>query len=237
MPHNPVKLARAERQYQSALRQVARQVGAFIRGFDPLDPETMPTIDVLLANYAEALKPWAKRTALRMLNEVNHRDIQAWKATASIMSREINKEILTADVGNTFKRLMDEQVDLITSIPLEASQRLHRLTIEGLADSKRASEVIGEIMRSGHVAESRAKTIARTETSRTATAFTQARALHVGSQGYVWRTSKDADVRPSHKAMNGKFVRWDDPPTLDKMTGHAGCLPNCRCWTEVVISD
>lgn len=237
MPHNPVKLARAERQYQSALRQVARQVGAFIRGFDPLDPETLPTIDVLLANYAEALKPWAKRTALRMLNEVNHRDIQAWKATASTMSREINKEILTADVGNTFKRLMDEQVGLITSIPLEASQRLHRLTIEGLADSKRASEVIGEIMRSGQVAESRAKTIARTETSRTATAFTQARALHVGSQGYVWRTSKDADVRPSHKAMNGKFVRWDDPPMLDKMTGHAGCLPNCRCWTEVVISD
>ena len=120
MPHNPVKLARAERQYQSALRQVARQVGAFIRGFDPLDPETLPTIDVLLANYAEALKPWAKRTALRMLNEVNHRDIQAWKATASIMSREINKEILTADVGQTFQRLMGEQVDLITSIPLEA---------------------------------------------------------------------------------------------------------------------
>lgn len=237
MPHNPVKLARAERQYQSALRQVARQVGSFIRAFDPLDPDSLPTMETLLANYAEALKPWAKRTALRMLAEVNHRDIQAWKATASVMSREINREILTADVGNTFRRLMDEQVGLITSIPLEAAKRLHKLTMEGFADSTRASEIIEEIKRSGHVADSRAKTIARTETSRTATAFTQARALHVGSQGYIWRTSKDADVRSSHKAMNGKFVRWDDPPTLDKLTGHAGCLPNCRCWTEVVVQD
>lgn len=234
---NPVKMHRAERQFQSSLLQVARQVGAFIKGFDPLDPETLPTINTLLANYAEALKPWAARTAMRMLTEVNNRDIQAWKATASTMSREINREIMTADVGATFKRLMNEQVGLITSIPLEAAERLHRLTMEGLADSQRASEIVGEIMRSGQVAESRAKTIARTETSRTATAFTQARALHVGSQGYIWRTSKDGDVRPSHKAMNGKFVRWDDPPTLDKMTGHAGCLPNCRCWTEVVIQD
>lgn len=237
MPHNPVKLARAERQYLSALRQVAKQVGAFIRAFDPLDPDSLPTMDVLLANYAEALKPWAKRTALRMLNEVNHRDIQAWKATSSVMSREISKEIMTADVGATFKRLMDEQVGLITSIPLEAAERVHRLTMEGLADSQRANSIVAEIMRSGQVAESRARTIARTETSRTSTAFTQARALHVGSQGYIWRTSKDHDVRPSHKAMNGKFVRWDDPPVLDKMSGHAGCLPNCRCWTEVVIQD
>jgi hypothetical protein len=28
--------------------------------------------------------------------------------------------------------------------------------------------------------------------------------------------------------MKDKFVRWDDPPTLDGMTGHAGCLPNCN---------
>jgi hypothetical protein len=35
--------------------------------------------------------------------------------------------------------------------------------------------------------------------------------------------------------MKDKFVRWDNPPTLDGMTGHAGCLPNCECWSEVQI--
>ncbi|HHZ9834772.1 TPA: phage minor head protein, partial [Klebsiella pneumoniae] len=42
---------------------------------------------------------------------------------------------------------------------------------------------------------------------------------------------------PSHRKMKDKFVRWDNPPTLDGMTGHAGCLPNCKCWAEVHIPD
>jgi uncharacterized protein with gpF-like domain len=37
--------------------------------------------------------------------------------------------------------------------------------------------------------------------------------------------------------MEGKFVRWDEPPTLDNLTGHAGALPNCRCRPEPVIPD
>ncbi|MEG2569432.1 MAG: phage head morphogenesis protein, partial [Acinetobacter sp.] len=67
--------------------------------------------------------------------------------------------------------------------------------------------------------------------------FTQARAVNLGSEGYIWRDSDRVDVRPSHHAMNGKFVYWDKPPTLDRLTGHAGCLPNCYCYPEPVIPD
>ena len=81
----------------------------------------------------------------------------------------------------------------------------------------------------------RANTIARTEISRAASVFVQSRAENLGSEGYTWRTSGDIDVRPSHKEMNGKFVYWNKPPTLDRMTGHAGCLPNCRCYPDPVI--
>ena len=35
--------------------------------------------------------------------------------------------------------------------------------------------------------------------------------------------------------MEGKFVSWDSPPTLDGMTGHAGEFPYCRCYPEPVI--
>jgi uncharacterized protein with gpF-like domain len=37
--------------------------------------------------------------------------------------------------------------------------------------------------------------------------------------------------------MEGKFVTWDDPPTLDGMKGHAGQFPNCRCYPEPVIPE
>ena len=192
----------------------------------------------MLAKYAEALEPWATQAATQMLTDVNHRDAQAWRELAKEMSVELRREIQSAPTGELFKSLLNEQVSLIKSLPLEAAQRVHELTIKGLEDSTRASEIAKEIRRSGEVTESRATLIARTEVARSASSLTQARAQHVGSEGYIWRTSGDGDVRHSHKEMNGKFVRWDSPPTLsDGTTTHAGQIYNCRCYPEPVLPE
>lgn len=212
-------------------------MGDIIKSFDPGDMAALPTMQETLRRYAEVMLPWAERTAGNMLEEVNRRDVAGWSQIAGDMSRALRNEIVNAPTGKTFQLLMQQQVKLIQSIPLEAADRVHELTIRGLEDSSRAATFVEEIMRSGQVARSRAMTIARTEVSRSATSLTQARAEHVGSPGYVWTTSHDGDVRPSHKRMNGQIVAWDDPPTLDGMTGHAGCLPNCRCWAKVILPD
>ena len=208
-----------------------------VNGFPPGDPAVLPTIEQLLQRYAEALTPWAERTAAEMLTEVNRRDESAWMQNAADLSRALRQEIRTAPTGATMQALMAEQVTLIKSIPLDAAQRVHKLTIEGIEDSTRASEISKAIQASGDVAKSRADLIARTEVARTASTLTEARALHVGSPGYFWRTSGDGDVRESHREMEGKFVAWNDPPTLDGMKGHAGQFPNCRCYPEPVIPE
>lgn len=208
-----------------------------VNGFPPGDPGVLPTIEQLLQRYAEALTPWAERTAAEMLTEVNRRDESAWMQNAADLSRALRQEIRTAPTGATMQALMAEQVTLIKSIPLDAAQRVHKLTIEGIEDSTRASEISKAIRASGDVAKSRADLIARTEVARTASTLTEARALHVGSPGYFWRTSDDGDVRDSHREMEGKFVAWNDPPTLDGMKGHAGQFPNCRCYPEPVIPE
>ena len=146
-------------------------------------------------------------------------------------------EILHADTGAAMRGLLAEQVTLIKSIPLDAAKRVHELTLQGIEDATRANEIAKEIQRSGEVATSRAQLIARTEVSRTAATLTEARAKATGSEGYIWRDSGDKTTRHSHHLMNGKYVRWDSPPTLDKLTGHAGCLPNCRCWPDPVIPE
>lgn len=190
----------------------------------------------MLAKYAEALDAWAIHTASAMLAEVEARDRKAWFSAAAEMSSALRREIRTAPTGETMRALLAEQVTLIKSIPLEAAQRVHELTLRSLEDSSRSSEIAAEIMRSGEVAESRATLIARTETARAASVLTQARAQHIGSEGYIWRTANDSDVRHSHKEMNGKFVRWDNPPTLsDGTTTHAGQIYNCRCYPEPVL--
>ncbi|WP_233496782.1 phage minor head protein [Dyella sp. AtDHG13] len=175
-----------------------------------------------------------------MLVEVDVRDRMAWAELAGEMSRELRREIQTAPTGELFQALLNEQVTLIKSIPLDAAQRVHELTIKGLEDSTRASEIAKEIGRSGEVATSRANLIAQTEVSRTASTLTEARAVHIGSPGYFWRTSHDSDVRPDHKVLDGKFIPWNQPPIADRRTGrraHAGCIYGCRCYPEPVLPE
>lgn len=230
---------RAEAQYAVQLRKVAKQIGDLIGAFPPGDPAALPTLTEVLRRYASLLRPWATKVAARMLGEVSRRDTKAWALQAKTMGAELRKQIATAPLGETLKRLMGEQVHYITSLPLDAAQRVHELTIEGLSSGTRAKETAQEILKSGHVSKGRANLIARTETARASSALTQVRAEHVGCTGYIWRTSRDGDVRKSHREMEGKFVSYDGPPPIlsDGTQTHAGQIYNCRCYMEPVIPD
>lgn len=236
-----LRVRKTEIQYGRDLRAIARQVGQLISsvGAEKLmgDPAAVANVRNALELYSRAIAPWAAATATRMLADVSRRDQAAWSQFSRMMGRNLRAEIEGAPTGQTLRQLLNEQVGLITSLPREAADRVHRLTTEALTSSARADHIAQEIMRSGDVTASRAALIARTEVGRTASALTQARATHIGATHYVWRTAGDADVRPSHRKMSGKTVAWDDPPTLDGMTGHAGALPNCRCYPEPIVPD
>lgn len=237
---NPVRLSGPERQYSTQLRKIAGQVGDLVNGFPAGDPGASSTIQELLRRYADALAPWAESTAAKMLHDINRRDEQAWMRQAAEMSRSLRDEIKNAQTGFTLRAMLGEQVTLIKSIPLEAAERVHRLTLEGMVDSTRASSISAAIQASGDVAKSCADLIARTEVSRCATGLTEARASSVGSPGYFWRTSHDSDVRSDHRELDGQFFAWNAPPIADKRTGtraHPGCIWNCRCWAEPIIPD
>jgi SPP1 gp7 family putative phage head morphogenesis protein len=235
-----VKVRKLEARYARDLRKISRQVGDLIKGVAPdgvLDAVQAEALRILLGRYAEAIEPWARATAGRMIAEIGIKERKAWADHARLMGRELRREIMEAPTGRVMREALAEQVKLIKSLPTEAAERVHRLTIEGIQNGTRASEIAREIMRSGEVTQSRANLIARTEVARTSSALTQARAEHAGSTTYIWRTAHDSDVRPSHRKMEGAAIRWDQPPTLDGLTGHAGMLPNCRCYAEPVFPD
>ncbi|MBU6429953.1 MAG: minor capsid protein [Cyanobacteria bacterium REEB65] len=190
-----------------------------------------------MERYSAAITPWARATASRMVQEIAIRERGTWAQQARTMGRELRREIMNAPTGERMAQRIEEQVRDITSLPQDAAQRVFDLTVEGLSDSRRAKTYVAEIMRQGDVSKARATMLARTAVSTTASALTQARAEHVGSEGYIWRSVRDAQVRPSHREMEGKFVRWDAPPTLDGYTAHAGCYANCRCQPEPVFAE
>ncbi len=234
----------AENHYAKALRKVAQHVGAIVDAFnptpsvdDPIDPALVAQIETALNRYAQQIDDWAYAVADRMVKEVAARDEGSWFDVSRKIGRTLRKEIAEAPTGRVMRERLEAQTALITSIPREAAERVRDLTLDGIVRGTRATEIAKEIMQSGEVAESRAMLIARTEVSRTATELTRARAEHIGSPGYWWRTAGDTDVRDSHQKMNGKFVAWNNPPTLDGMTGHAGQLPNCRCFCDVIVPE
>lgn len=174
-----------------------------------------------------------------MVADVSRRNLKGWQANAEAINKALQAELTYAPTGSIFAALQLEQVELIRSLPIEAAERVSRLAQQAMVGGNRSTDLAKEIYATGHVTASRAKMIARTEVSRASSNLTRARSEYVGSEGYIWRTSRDGDVRPTHRAQQGKFILWTDPPKTDKGLApyHAGCGPNCRCWPDPVLPN
>lgn len=229
------KAKSTEAEYNRALRGLAAEVGKIIKAFGDITPEKLPRLSETLRKYAEVVTPWAESKAELMVAQADRQDRRAWYNASQNMSLAMREQIRSTPVGETMRGLMKENVVLIKSLPIKAAERVHKLVIENVSIQGRSAEIAKEIARSGEVTKSRATLIARTEVARASSILTESRATHVGSEGYIWRTVHDSDVRHSHAKLDGKFVRWDDPPTTDGLTYHAGQGPNCRCFAEPVI--
>lgn len=228
-----------EGRYARQLRKIAYHVADIIRQFPEGDLLAWPELQDTLARYSEVLGPWARSAGALMLSEVNRHDLAAWTQLSADMRRTLKAEIETAPTGTAMRALLADQVRLIKSLPIEAGERVHRWTLEGIADGTRAAEVSRAIQATSDVTVARANCIARTETSRTAGILTQVRAEHVGSRQFKWVTAGDTDVRPSHKKLNGGVFLWSDPPVCDPPDHRAlpGCIWNCRCFAYPILAD
>ena len=231
---------KAEASFARKLRKIAQHIAHIIE--TTVDGSIFSALKIgeYLARYAEALTGWAQATTRLMHQEVAAKDKKQWKIYAAQIGAELRREIDTAPTGDALRKLLAEQVTLIKSLPLGAAKRVHELTLKGLSEGTRAADLVTEIMRVGNLTRTRATLIARTETARTASILTQVRAQHIGSTHFVWRTAKDAQVRPSHRKLEGQAFAWDDPPVCDVSGGKEyralpGGIWNCRCVAEPIL--
>lgn len=239
----------AEREFYRQLKKVARASAHVVEqhtdGARITNPKAMQ--DALNA-YARVLTPWAERQAARMLQEVQRSNKRAYQKKSKAMGVALREGVAQNGTLAAAQKLLNEQVALIKSIPIESGLRAQKIATEAFLTGSRAqvnSDTVAELQKelglTEEVAISRARLIARTEVARANAAFNQARAVAVGSNQYRWHNSGDAAVRHSHKYLNGKRLQgmifsWDQPPTLDDgMTGHPGSFPNCRCFAEPVF--
>ena len=160
----------------------------------------------------------------RNAEAVDDRLKAAIKASLSIdISPVLNQ---SGPILDAMKAATKANIELIKSIPEQHFEKLGNAIEKRMASGVRFEELAKEIERIGDVTESRAKLIARDQTSKMNSAFNQARQTSLGIERYRWQTSGDERVREDHAENDGKVFSWNDPPTT---TGHPGEDINCRC--------
>lgn len=192
----------------------------------------------------------AQAAARKMVTHLFDDTGRTWRQAALTNSKgrmiyEAMRKALQGPLGSVIHQQVERNAEIIKTLPTDISKRVTQHIYRESMKGVRASEITKQIMTFfPDATKAKANLIARTETSKTSTALTQARSESVGIGWYRWRTSEDQRVRESHKLMDNVLVRWDDPPSPEKLDGirsalgkyPAGGAPNCRCYPEPVIS-
>jgi len=234
------KVRKAELSYSISLRKIANHVGELIKAYNPFHPGAVSQLEDILGRYSQIIRPWAHATSARMIAEVSRRDETAWRKHSEDISRNLRKEIENAPIGPVVKQIQADQVELISSIPVQAGTKVQEMAREAMITGRRYEALVPEIQNTAtDMTRNRATLIARTETGKAATAIVQARSKFIGVETYMWMSAGDRDVRPMHKRLHGTIQRWDAPPVAETNGAqhHPGDFPNCRCIAIPQVPD
>lgn len=242
----PIRPSRiAEAAYRADLYSVVKRLtGAVQERIVPLLKENREIIEM---RAADALPEDEIRRQLNQLRQANKVDPGSAAATANRTAKRVRRIVderlaneIRKSVGINIRPFMlddsqitpalnkavKENVELITSIPEKYFDRVERYVVEAVTTGTRHETLAKGIYEIGQSTFRRAQLIARDQTSKMTGSFNRIRQSSIGIDEYVWSTSKDERVRPTHIENEGKRFRWDTPP---EETGHPGEDIQCRC--------
>jgi SPP1 gp7 family putative phage head morphogenesis protein len=183
---------------------------------------TFGNIDVTAKRLAQA-------AVQRNLNGV---DEQLIKHIQQAVNVNVSSILTNDGIRDALKKAAEDNINLITSIPEQYFEKLGATLEKNWVAGSRWEDLAQWLEHVGDVTESRAKLIARDQTSKMNGAFNEARQTSLGIEQYEWQTAGDERVRPTHAEHDGKIYSWDNPPTD---TGHPGEDINCRCVAIPII--
>lgn len=166
-----------------------------------------------------------------------------YSKTVKAMNADIDKSIgiafvLTEEQQEIIAEEWAENLDLyIRDFLVENILELREDVLDNTSRGGRAENLVDMIMSRYGVTDSKAKFLARQETSLLMSKMRETRYTAAGLEKYKWLTSNDERVRDRHKELNNKVFFWTDPPIVDEKGNRAnpGEDFNCRCVAVPII--
>jgi SPP1 gp7 family putative phage head morphogenesis protein len=173
--------------------------------------------------------------AQRLAHEAVMRNLKAVDERLKAAIKDQLKVDVTSIFANDEKlrtamsKAVKANVELITSIPSQYFEKLEKAVSDNFVQGIRYEQLQKVVQHIADITESRAKLIARDQTSKMNSAFNKVRQTSIGIQKYQWQTMEDERVRESHAEMDGKECSWEKPPEVDGEEANPGEPIDCRC--------
>lgn len=121
--------------------------------------------------------------------------------------------------------------------------RLRQEIEANVRSGARASALVDRIATRYKVAQSKARFLARQESGLFMSEYHKERYIEAGVPRYVWRTSKDCDVRDTpnggHRALEGRVFSWHEGAPAKHMSNGKNNNPSsdfqCRCVAQPLV--
>jgi SPP1 gp7 family putative phage head morphogenesis protein len=138
-------------------------------------------------------------------------------------------------LAGLFTKFRDENLKLITSLAGNKLKRVNKLFAEAPVGA-RVEVLERDIREATNATKSQAALIARNETLTLYSQVTQERHRSAGIERFVWSTSRDQRVRPSHAELENKEFSYSDPPIVEGIPTLPGVTAvQCRCLALPII--
>jgi SPP1 gp7 family putative phage head morphogenesis protein len=146
------------------------------------------------------------------------------------------------------KKCALQNVKSIVSLPANTLDEVAEIIENCLRQGIQYEDVANKIKNTLDITYEHALSIARNQTMMLNSSLTRLRQEELGITEYVFQSSGDERVRPSHAIMDGKTCKWSDP-TVYKNKGkwvkrppetclsHPGTEENCRCIARPVLDE
>jgi SPP1 gp7 family putative phage head morphogenesis protein len=175
----------------------------------------------------------AFRSAVRRImvdEDARHQRAFAAAVRASVGS-DLTPLLAPTDVLSEVQLAVERSVSLIGGIADGLRQRTVSAVMEAGTEGARSTDLASTLAEVGGWGKKRAKLIARDQVAEFNGNLNRVRQQQAGFDKYIWRTSMDERVRPTHAEREGKIFSWASPPA----GGHPGEDFNCRCVAQAYL--